>query len=156
MSTILEASDIKLEAHKIAVNKLEKDLKELLELIDNKRNEDDGITQGQVDRDALSHNTEDQDNILIMQQKVLSLNAQLALLNKYKHAKATAIVDPGSLVFVEDQAFYVSTSVESFSYNGQKVTCISIETPIYKAMKGLAAGTEFVCNGKNYKITKIS
>ena len=155
MSATVESEVIKLEAHNIAVGHLEEDLKEINLLITEKRNEEDGITQGQIDSDALSHNTEDQDNILVMQQKALSIKAQLALIHKYNSVRPTSIVDPGSLVFVQDQAFYVSTSVESFNYKGHKITCISVETPIYKAMKGLHAGASFVCNGKDYAITKI-
>jgi len=91
-----------------------------------------------------------------MQQKAISLKAQIALINNYKSAKPTTIVDPGSLVFVQDQVFYVSTSIESFDYKGHKVICISVETPIYKEMKGLTAGDTFECKGKSYTITKIA
>jgi len=156
MSKIIESEIIKLEAHNIAVDHLEGKLKDLIQLIKDKRDEEDGITQGQIDTDTLSHNTEDQDNILAMQQKVISLKAQLTLINNYKSAKPTAIVDPGSLVFVQDQVFYVSTSVESFDYKGHKVTCLSVETPIYKAMKGLTSGNNFECNGKSYTIKKVA
>lgn len=156
MNEIKQSEVIKLEAHNIAVKHLEEDLKELHQLITEKREEEDGITQGQIDADALSHNTEDQDNILAMQQRVIFLKAQLALIDKYKSAKPTAVVDPGSLVFVQDQVFYISTSVESFDYNGHKVTCLSIEAPIYKAMKGMKAGDVFECNKKSYTIQKIA
>lgn len=153
---MVESEVIKLEAHNIAVKHLEKNLSDLNQLIDDKRNDEDGITQGQIDVDALSHNTEDQDNILTMQQKAISLKAQLSLINNYRSAKPTSIVDPGSLVFVQDQVFYVATSVESFQYKGNKVTCLSTEAPIYKAMKGMATGDNFDCNGKSYTIKKIA
>ena len=156
MSTTVESEIIKLEAHNIAVGHLEQKLKDLNKLIADKRDEEDGITQGQIDPDTLSHNTEDQDNILAMQQNVISLKAQLALMNKYQSVKPTTIVDPGSLVFVQDQAFYVSTSVKSFNYKGHKVTCLSVESPIYKKMQGLASGDDFECNGKSYKIISIA
>ena len=156
MSTNIESEIIKLEAHNIAVGHLEDDLKEVTQLIKDKRNEEDGITQGQIDADALSHNTEDQDNILAMQQKVISIKAQLTLINKFKDVRPSSIADPGSLVFVQDQAFYVSTSVESFHHKGHKITCISVDTPMYKGMKGLKAGDNFVCNGKNYTIQNIA
>lgn len=156
MSTHIDTEVIKLEAHNIAVMHIEEDLKELHELIKDKREDEDGITQGQIDPDSLSHNNEDQDKLLIMKQKVITLKSQLALINQYKSAKPTSIVDPGSLVLVQDQAFYVSTSVESFNYKGHKVTCISVETPMYKAMKGLKPGDDFECNGKNYTIKMIS
>ncbi|MFT5954934.1 MAG: hypothetical protein ACI8QD_001785, partial [Cyclobacteriaceae bacterium] len=132
------------------------DLKELNQLITEKRDDEDGIPQGQIDSDSLAHNMEDQNNILAMKQRVIFLKAQLALINKYKDAKPTTIVDPGSLVFVQDQAFYISTSVESFNYNDHKVTCLSTEAPIYKAMKGMKAGDNFECNKKSYTIKKIA
>lgn len=156
MSKIIESEVIKLEAHNIAVKHLEVNLEDLNRLIAEKRDDEDAITQGQIDPDTLSHNTEDQDNILVMQQKATSLKTQIALINKYKDAKPTTIVDPGSLVFVQDQVFYVSTSVESFKYNDHKVTCLSIEAPLYKAMKGLTSGDNFECNGKSYTIKKIA
>lgn len=156
MITIIEAEVIKSEAHNIAVKHLEDDLKELHEIITEKRDGEDEITQGQIDRDTLSHNSEDQENILILQQKIIGIKAQLALISKYKSAEATSIVDPGSLVFVQDQAFYISTSVESFNHNGHKVTCLSVEAPLYKAMKGLREGNDFSCNGKSYNIRKIA
>ncbi len=156
MSNSVETEDLKLEAHNIAVGHIEEDIKELDQLMDDNIGEEDEITQGQLDKDALSHNSEDQNNLMVMKQKMIGLKAKLALLNQYKNAKPTAIVDPGSLVFVQDQVFYVSTSVESFESNGHKVTCISVESPIYKAMKGLKADSDFVCNGKSYSIKKIA
>jgi hypothetical protein len=156
MNTIIQSEVIKQEAHNIAVTHLEDNLKELNQLIIEKRDGEDEITQGQIDADALSHNAEDQNNIISMQQKAIFLKAQLALINKYKIAKPTTIVDPGSLVFVQDQVFYVSTSVESFIYNGHKVTCLSIESPMYKAMKGMKSGDNFECNNKSYTIKNIA
>ncbi|MFT4738395.1 MAG: hypothetical protein ACJAZM_002319 [Cyclobacteriaceae bacterium] len=156
MNSIIQPEVIKLEAHNIAVRYLEEDLKELNQLITEKRDDEDGIPQGQIDSDSLAHNMEDQNNILAMKQRVIFLKAQLALINKYKDAKPTTIVDPGSLVFVQDQAFYISTSVESFNYNDHKVTCLSTEAPIYKAMKGMKAGDNFECNKKSYTIKKIA
>ena len=156
MITTIELEIIKSQAHNIAVKHLEDDIKELNELITEKRDGEDEITQGQIDRDTLSHNSEDQENILILKQKLGGVKAQLDLLNKYQSAESTSIVDPGSLVFVQDQAFYVSTSVESFHHNGHKVTCISVEAPLYKAMRGLKSGDDFSCNGKSYNISKIA
>ncbi len=57
---------------------------------------------------------------------------------------------------VKDQVFYVSTSVKSFDHQGHKVTCLSVESPIYQEMRGLSAGDDFSCNGKNYHILKIA
>jgi transcription elongation GreA/GreB family factor len=154
---ITSASEvIKSEAHNIAVSHLEEKLTTLNQLIAAKRDDEDEINQGQIDADTLSHNTEDQDNIMVMQQQVIALKRQLDLINTYKSSKPTSVVDPGSLVMVKDQAFYVSTSVKSFDYQGQKVTCLSVESPIYQEMRGLSAGDDFSCNGKNYHILKIA
>jgi len=44
MSKIVESEVIKLEAHNIAVGHLEEDLKDINQLIKDKREEEDGIT----------------------------------------------------------------------------------------------------------------
>jgi hypothetical protein len=151
----IEPHIMKTEAHKVAVKYLEENIEDVNRLITEKRNDEDGINQGEIEPETLSHNTEDQDFILAMQQKIVSLKKQLTLINGFKNEAPTTIVDPGSLVFVQDQAFYVSTSVKSFNYSGQKVTCISVEAPIYKAMKGLTSGDTFNSNGKSYTISEI-
>ena len=155
MSITVDPHKLKSEAHNAAVKHLEENLEETMQLIADKQNDEDGISQGEVEPETLSHNTEDQDVVLAFQQKMISIKAQLKLISEFKNAEPTTVVDPGSLVFVKDQVFYVSTSVESFIQDGYKVTCISIEAPIYNAMKGLRTGDSFEYNGKSYTINKI-
>ncbi len=155
-TTLIEPHILKAEAHKVAIKNLEENLDEVNQLIANKRDDEDGISQGEIEPETLSHNTEDQDIVLAMQQKAISIKAQIKLIDGYKSAKPTAIVDPGSLVFVQDQVFYVSTSVESFNHKGYKITCISIQAPIYTVMKGLTTGNTFDYKGKSYTIKKIA
>lgn len=155
-ATIIKPHILKAEAHNFAIKHLEENLEEVKQLIANKRDDEDGVNQGEIAPETLSHHTEDNDMILRMQQKENSIKAQIKLINGYKSAKPTAIVDPGSLIFVQDQVFYVSTSVESFIHKGYKITCLSIEAPIYKAMKGLTAADTFEYNGKSYTIKKIA
>ena len=155
MSTTIDPHLLKSKAHDAAVKHLEENLEETMQLIADKRDDEDGVSQGEVEPETLSHNTEDQDVILAFQQKVISIKAQLKLISEFKNSETTTVVDPGSLVFIKDQVFYVSTSVESFIQDGYKVTCISIKAPFYNAMKGLRSGDSFEYNGKSYTINKI-
>ncbi|MGQ1785054.1 MULTISPECIES: hypothetical protein [unclassified Saccharicrinis] len=152
----IEAHILKAEAHKVAIKHLEENLAQVNQFIANIRDDEDGVKQGEIEPETLSHNTEDQDMTLAMQQKANLIKAQIKLINGYKNAKPTAIVDPGSLVFVQDHVFYISTSVESFNHKGYKITCLSVEAPIYKAMKGLTTGDTFEYNGRSYTIKKIA
>lgn len=146
---------LKSEVHNIALDHLKSVINDLNTRANEKASGDLGVNEGQLELDRQSHNSEGASIIVALRQQVFDTEEQLRLLDTYKSADPTEVVDPGSLVVVEDQVFYVSTSMESFEHQGYKVTCISVHAPIYKIMEGLREGDSFECNDISYTIKEI-
>lgn len=69
----------------------------------------------------------------------------------YQHKQ----VEYGAVVQTDQQTFFVSASLEKFIVGGRSYFGISINSPIYQAMKGKSAGDRFVCHNKTYLIEAI-
>jgi transcription elongation GreA/GreB family factor len=69
----------------------------------------------------------------------------------YKHD----VVDFGSVVETDQQAFFVSASIEDFTVGDKQFFGISVKSPIYSAMKGRKVGDQFSSHKKLYRIKAI-
>ncbi len=61
----------------------------------------------------------------------------------------------GSIVKTDQRTFFVSTGIEDFVVNGQTITGISVQSPIYHAMQGKRPGEKFTQSGISYTIREI-
>jgi hypothetical protein len=65
------------------------------------------------------------------------------------------VVEPGAIVITDKNSFFVSVSTGEFVVEGEQYTGVSLSSPLYQAMKGLAKGDHFMCRGIAYKIMEI-
>jgi hypothetical protein len=61
----------------------------------------------------------------------------------------------GAVVVTNRDTFFVSVSTEQFEADGKTFTGVSLESPLYSAMKGKKTGEKFSCKGLTYKIHEI-
>lgn len=61
----------------------------------------------------------------------------------------------GTVVKTDRETFFISVGVERFYADGLPVFGISVQSPLYKAMKGKKAGESFIYNGILYHIEEI-
>lgn len=61
----------------------------------------------------------------------------------------------GSIVETDQRVFFVSTSLEEFVVDGQDVFGLSVNAPLYSAMKGRRAGELFSFQSTQYHIKSI-
>lgn len=64
-------------------------------------------------------------------------------------------VDFGSLVETSLGNLMVCAAQEEFDVNGLKFIGVSMRSPVFKAMKGLKAGSEFEVNGATHKVLDL-
>ena len=69
----------------------------------------------------------------------------------YKHKN----VDYGAVVQTDQCTFFVSASLEDFTAGGKKYFGISINSPIYQAMRRKKVGDRFTTHNKTYLIEAI-
>jgi hypothetical protein len=67
----------------------------------------------------------------------------------------TDTVRPGAVGVVDGRHFIVAVSTRRFDVDGVTYMGISEESPIYKAMEGLAAGESFSLNGREITIDEV-
>ena len=64
-------------------------------------------------------------------------------------------VQPGAVVAFGGRHVVVAVSTAQFDHDGVRYMGISPQSPIYKAMDGLAAGDSFVFNGKDVVVDDV-
>jgi hypothetical protein len=69
----------------------------------------------------------------------------------YKHKNA----DYGAVVETDQRTFFVSASLEDFTADGKQYFGISINSPIYHAMRRKKVGDRFTTHNKTYLIEAI-
>ncbi|WP_151999405.1 MULTISPECIES: hypothetical protein [unclassified Imperialibacter] len=75
--------------------------------------------------------------------------------NQNGHLSEHEQAELGAAVATDRGTFFVSASIEQFSVNGQVFVGLSINSPLFQAMKGRKTGDEFVFNGTTYHIKDI-
>lgn len=65
------------------------------------------------------------------------------------------IIEEGSIVKTPSLIFYIGLPLIPFKLDDEEVVAISIDAPIYEAMKGKSKGEEFEFNGTNYLIEDV-
>jgi hypothetical protein len=92
------------------------------------------------------------------------LSDQLQLANheleELKHIQNYALechpsAEYGTVVRTDKETFFVSVGVERFYVDGHTVYGISVQSPIYRALKGKKVGESFIHNGIIYHIEEI-
>jgi hypothetical protein len=61
----------------------------------------------------------------------------------------------GTVVRTDKETFFISVGIEEFNVDGQPVFGISVQSPIYRVMKGKKVGEHFTYNGITCLIEEI-
>ncbi|PIE10272.1 MAG: hypothetical protein CSA72_09015 [Rhodobacterales bacterium] len=64
-------------------------------------------------------------------------------------------VERGAAVKFNGRRFLVVTSTRRFTVDGKEVMGISMDSPVFKAMKGLSAGDSFTLNGREITLEEV-
>lgn len=70
--------------------------------------------------------------------------------------KVTEEVGFGSLVFTDTQKMLISVSLGKIEMEGDTYYAVSVQVPVFQAMKGRKKGEEFLFNGKKHTIISIT
>lgn len=119
------------------------------------------LADSQLD-DRETHDTDDQsmartaaDLAHAFEGPIHGHEAKIAVLRALDFGPKTE-VEPGAVVSLGRRHFVVAVSTQEFDCDGRSYMGISLDSPIYRRMEGLAAGDTFEQNGKNVKITSVA
>jgi len=79
---------------------------------------------------------------------------ELKHIQNYEH-ECHPVAEYGTVVKTDKETFFISVGVEQFYVADQSVFGISVQSPIYRAMKGKKVGDRFSYNGITYLIEEI-
>ena len=84
-------------------------------------------------------------------------NHEMEELRKIENFSDTVhlIAEFGAVVRTDKCIFFISVSIEHFKVDGSPIIGISVESPLYQAMKGKSVGQEFFYKDDSYRILEI-
>ena len=97
----------------------------------------------------------------MLQQEINNLQVQLNEILKQQNFLKTISIKPtekaekGSIIKTEKGLFFISVSLGEVIFDGEKIICISPESPLAKAMNGKRKNELFTISNINQKIENI-
>lgn len=88
-------------------------------------------------------------------QRAELLKQQQTLIN-IAPIKESTTAQPGAIVETNRGSFFLSISAGQMEVDGQKIICISINSPIGSLLRGLKAGDTFTFNKMEYTLAKVN
>jgi hypothetical protein len=79
---------------------------------------------------------------------------ELKHIQNYGHERHS-MAEYGTVVKTDKETFFISVGIDRFYAGNLPVFGISVQSPVYRAMKGKRAGDPFTSNGIAYQIEKI-
>jgi hypothetical protein len=79
---------------------------------------------------------------------------ELRHIQNYEHERHS-MAEYGTVVKTDRETFFISVGIEEFYVNDQPIFGVSVQSPIYRAMKGKKVGEHFTYNGITYLIEDI-
>jgi len=107
-----------------------------------------------IDPEDLSHQSESMESKHLFKQQLIRAQLDLKKIENIDFSAKSA-VEPGALVKTDKFNFLIACATTPFNFEGVHITGISVDSPIYKEMKGLTKGAQFDLSGNNYQIIEI-
>lgn len=79
---------------------------------------------------------------------------ELKHIQNYEH-ECHSMAEYGTVVKTDKETFFISVGIEEFYVDDQPVFGISVQSPIYRVMKGKRVGDRFTYNGITYLVEEI-
>lgn len=99
---------------------------------------------------AMLHIEQDQ-----IRRQLAEARAQLATLNGIDPHKSCVTAGPGSLIFLENGWYYLSTSLGKATVGETQIFMISMQSPLAQKLRGLRIGNEILMNGKSLRVLDL-
>lgn len=107
-----------------------------------------------IDPEDLSHQSESLESEQLFKKQLIKAQNDLRIIENIDFSSKTT-VEPGAFIQTEKFNFIVACATKPFDFKGLHITGVSVESPIYKEMKGLSKGSQFNLSGNNYQIIEI-
>ncbi len=99
--------------------------------------------------------TESNELLVRLEHEVIFAKKEQVILESLDVEREFTQVELGAVVVTEQQAFYISSSLERVEVDGVEFFGISTQAPIYTVMKGKRAGDSFTHVGVNYRVLEV-
>ena len=96
-----------------------------------------------------------QSEVFMLQNQKENFVKELAAFNSINFVQDSVKVISGSLIETEMGWFVLSSGLGKLLYKGKPIVCISLNSPLGKALVGKAAGDTFSVNGRINKVLSV-
>ena len=107
-----------------------------------------------LDPEDFSHQSEASDIKMLVENQLIVAEQELKQLLLIDTSTKNR-VEPGAIVSANGFIFFIGVSFPTVSFQGSDILGISIDTPIYRELKGNSTGDSFNISGKVYFIQSI-
>lgn len=136
-----------IQRQKISVHEIEEKLATLHSMVD--------LDEGDViDPEDRSHQKESSDLESITAEHLLKAKVDLFVLEKIEN-KTSDTVEPGAFVRTNRGSFFIGFASIPIEFENERITLISVVSPIYEHMKNLKVGDNFSFRDISYSILEI-
>lgn len=121
------------------------------------KNADVNVSEEQYDSHSQSHKEEAVAEISLLSDQLQFANHELEELRRIEvyldHPHS--VVEFGTVVVTDKATFFVSASIEQFFVDDEPIFGLSVQSPLYKSMRGKRVGETFSYNQISYFIKEI-
>lgn len=136
-----------IQRQKISIHEIEEKLATLHSMVD--------LDEGDViDPEDRSHQNESSDLESITAEHLLKAKVDLFVLEKIEN-KTSDTVEPGAFVRTNRGSFFIGFASIPIEFENERITLISVVSPIYEHMKNLKVGDNFSFRDISYSILEI-
>jgi transcription elongation GreA/GreB family factor len=142
--------DVGIKKHLSVINDFQERIKDMMA-------NDGNVNEEEYDSHAQSHNAETVAEVSLLSDQLQFANHELEELRRLDSYmdRVHSSVEFGTLVTTDKDTFFVSTSIERFFVEGKSIFGLSVQSPLYKEMKGKKVGEVFTYNNITYRIVEI-
>lgn len=108
-----------------------------------------------IEPEDRSHQSESVELEFITAEHLLKAKVDLFVLEKINDT-ACSKIEPGAFVRTNRGSFFIGFSTAPFEFENEKITTISVVSPIYESMQNLKTGNTFSFNDQQYTILEIN
>jgi hypothetical protein len=109
------------------------------------------------DNNELSNNMQQMEEVNGINENLSFANEGMNVLEKLDaiSGQLCVVAEPGAVVVTDRGSFFISVGIDPFEVDGQTFSGLSVQSPLFRAMKGKKAGQKFKHSGITYRIADI-
>jgi hypothetical protein len=144
-----EIVDAGIKKHQIVMDDFRQRIKDIMKT-------DHNVNEEEYDSQVQSHKAEELTEVSLLSDQLEFAQNELDALKRIdSYFDQHSSVEFGTVVETDKGTFFVSASIEEFEVDGKLLFGLSVQSPLYKRMRGKKVGETFTQGSTTYLIKKI-